>query len=212
MENNQIPQAVSIIDQELNKIKRKRGDSLLGFYGIAHTPLLFRIGYLIGDQSNVLVFHKTRSNDSKFTEWSRDRGAFIIETPKEYNSGIISKDLIVSISTTFEIKYEELTDLKPQDKHVLMFTANNFGFDVIQSNLDATIARDMIYRNIRDIVKKYDIDKIHFAISSSAAFTFFLGMGYSKQHDPDCIVYHYQRPHYPWGITIRKGRLVKTNC
>ena len=170
------------------------------------------MGYLIGDQSNVLVFHKTRSNDSKFTEWSRDRGEFIIETPKEYNSGIISKDLIVSISTTFEIKYEELTDLKPQDKHVLMFTANNFGFDVIQSNLDATIARDMIYRNIRDIVKKYDIDKIHFAISSSAAFTFFLGMGYSKQHDPDCIVYHYQRPHYPWGITIRKGRLAKTNC
>lgn len=39
-------------------------------------------------------------------------------------------------------------------------------------------------------------------IASSVAFTIFLGMSYSKQHDPECIVYHYEKERYPWGIDI----------
>lgn len=207
---NKIKNAVKIMDHEIESFNRIRGDSLVGFYGIAHTPLLFRAGYLIGDQSNVFLFHKGRANDSKFTEWSNDAGGFRINNPKELNDNIHSDELIVSISTTFEIKYEEMMDLHPQDKHIIMFTANNLGFDVIRNNVDADAAKRIIYTTTRDIVKRYGIQKIHLIIASSAAFTFLLGMGYSKQHDPACIVYHYQQSHYPWGISVKTGHVVRT--
>jgi len=207
---HKIKQAVIKMDHEIEEFNRIRGDSLVGFYGIAHTPLLFHAGFLIGDQSNVILFHKSRSDYSKFTEWSNDAGGFRIKSPQELNADVHSDELIVAISTTFEIKYDEMVDLHPQNKHVIMFTANNLGFDVIRNYVDAEAAKDTIYTEIRDISKKYGIKKIHFLIASSVAFTFLLGMGYSKQHDPAAIVYHYQQPHYPWGVSVKNGHVVRT--
>ena len=58
---------------------------------------------------------------------------------------------------------------------------------------------------VREIVKRYDIRCIHMVISSSVAFTFFLGAGFSSQHDPDIIVYHYDNGKYIWGIDMKRN-------
>ena len=195
--------AVLKVDLECESFIRKSKGAYTGFYGIAHTPLLFRMGYNIGDQTNIKLFHKARSNQSQFKEWVNDGAGFMLDAPQEINRNVQSNELIVAISTTFEIKQNEISDLQPDSKHIIMFRGKNCGFDVITSYRDAERARDEITEKVRELVKKYDIIKIHLLISSSAAFTFFLGMAYSKQHDPECVVYHYQRPNYPWGISIK---------
>ncbi len=195
--------AVKAIDKQCQKISCKSEGANIGFYGIAHTPLLFRMGYNLGDQSNIKLFHKSRSNNSEFKEWQADSTGFRLEEPLEYNREVKSEELIVLISTTFEIKQNEIRALNPRDKHIVSFIGNNLGFDVVSNQCDAENAREVIMRNVRVLVKQYDIQRIHFLISSSAAFTVFLGMAYSSQHDPECVVYHYQRPSYPWGILIK---------
>ena len=196
--------AIEEIDAKCRQIQRIRGNDRIGFYGIAHIPFLFKIGYNLGDQSNIQIFHKSRENDSVFKEWLRQKGSFKMLEPVELNRCVISDELIVTISTSFEIKNTELSSLDPDGKHILMLKGNILDFDSITCYKDAEKARNQIMESIRDFVKKYDIQKVHLVIASSAAFTFFLGMAYSRQHDPECIVYHYERPYYPWGISIKK--------
>ena len=208
MLNDNIIQAVKKQDEFIEEIIKKYHSLNLGYYGIAHTPLVFRAGYQVGDQDNVHLYHKCRSNDSEFIEWSEELGLFKIniefcDEPKEY---IYEKqEMIVAIGTSFEIKKSEITKLNPEKKHLMFFKANIIDFDNIKSYKDAEQARKFIWSNVRNYVKKYNIQKIHLLIASSVAFTFFLGMGYSRQHDPECVVYHYERPDYKWGINIKKG-------
>lgn len=203
IQNQNMQKAITAFDKECEKAIKIRENLPAGFYGIAHTPFVFRFGYTIGDQSNIKLYHKARSNDSVFKEWSDQKGSFNIIPPIELNKNVVSDELIVEVSTTFDIKESEIADLKPEDKHIVIFKGNILNFDAITSYVDAQNAREEIMATMRSLVKQYDIRKIHMVISSSVAFTFFLGMAYSKQHDPECIVYHYEMPHYPWGLSIK---------
>lgn len=198
-----IVNAVAIQDKIAEDMQNKRKSSSLCYYGIGHTPLIFRLGFKMGDQNNIMLLHKIRSNDSLFEEWTYDGGYSAIQ-PHEKNISITSNELIVSISTSFVINDTDLKSLKPENKHILSFVSNNISFDSITSYKLAENFRNTIMINIRDCVKKYGIRKIHLVISSSVAFTFFLGQAFSAQHEPITVVYHFQNGAYPWGICINE--------
>lgn len=39
-------------------------------------------------------------------------------------------------------------------------------------------------------------------MSTSVAFTFALGQGFSKNYDPDVIIYNYEKQEYVWGLKL----------
>lgn len=184
-------------------IDAQKSNMPIAYYGIAHTPLIFRMGFKIGDQNNTILLHKRRKNNSLFEEWGNGRSGIKL-IPREENKSKKSDELVVAISTSLEIKKEHLNLLQPDDKHILYLKANELGFDNILTYEDAEDLRSDILLNLRNMVSKYKIKKIHMVISSSVAFTFFLAQGYSGQHDPEVIVYHYEHGEYPWGIAINK--------
>ncbi|MCO5388553.1 MAG: SAVED domain-containing protein [Desulfosporosinus sp.] len=195
----------AIIEQDkiAESIQIARKSSSLCYYGIGHTPLVFRLGFKMGDQNNLILLHKIRTNDSKFEEWTEEGGYSTI-TPRESNTSVISSELIISVSTSLKISDRDLDSLQPGNKHILAFDSNNISFDSITSYKCAESYRNAIMISIRDCVKKYGIQKIHLVISSSVAFTFFLGQAFSAQHDPITVVYHFQNGTYPWGICINE--------
>jgi len=204
MKNNTddgIIRAIDYQDKIISDLKMK-GINIC-YYGIAHTPLVFRLGFKMGDQSNLKFLHKLRSNESLFQEWSNE-GAYAAIQPNEFNKTVGSREIIVAVSTSLEIKKEDLQSLQPDNKHILMFRANTLSFDNITSYSVAENYRTTIMISIRECVKKYQIKKIHLIISSSVAFTFFLGQAFSNQHDPITIIYHYQNNEYRWGICINE--------
>lgn len=195
---------VTVVDDMA--IKAQKSKCQVVYYGVAHTPLVFRLGLKFGDQDNVKLLHKKRSNEAEFEEWGKGSTGIWI-TPEEGNSSKKSDELIVAIGTSFEIKKEELKVLQPDNKHILYLQTNLLGFDNILSYEDAQSLRINILGQIRERVKKYSIKKIHMVISSSVAFTFFLAQGYSEHHDPEIIVYHYDKGRYTWGINMsEQGR------
>ena len=179
------------------------------YYGIAHTPLIFRAGYIYGDQQEICLYHRKRSNNANFEEWDSSADIDKWETGfkdiKEENKSYKSNNLIVSISTSLEIKNAEVESIISKKCHMIKFQLHTLGFDVIGNYTQAEILRKQILSKIREIVKQYDIRHIHMVISSSVAFTFFLGAGFSFQHDPDIIVYHYENGKYIWGIDMKKS-------
>lgn len=193
----------NIVLEEIDQMatEAQKSKEQIAYYGIAHTPLVFRLGFKIGDQNNAMLLHKKRNNSSVFEEWTKEKSGIKI-TFKEENKTKKSGDLVVAVSTSLEIQKEHLKSLYLENKHVVYFVSNYLGFDNILSYYDAESLRADILFNIRELVKKYKIKKIHMAISSSVAFTFFLAQGFSAQHDPEIIVYHYEQGNYPWGIII----------
>lgn len=199
-----IIQAVSSQDQMIEMLMRARKSAGLCYYGIAHTPLIFRLGFKLGDQNNVMLLHKIRANNSLFDEWSKDTNGYSAIVPEESNKSVQSTELIVSISTSLKITKKDLESLKPENKHILNFESNVISFDSIMSYYQAESFRSAIMHGIRECVKKYNIKKIHMVISSSVAFTFLLGQALSAQHDPVTVVYHFEKNRYPWGICMNE--------
>lgn len=195
---------VTVVDNMA--IKAQKSKYQVVYYGVAHTPLVFRLGLKYGDQDNVKLLHKKRSNDDEFEEWGTGKTSIWVSS-QEVNCSKKSDELIVAIGTSFEVKKEELQTLQPDNKHVLYLQTNPLGFDAILSYEDAQSLRVGILGQIRQLVKKYSIKRIHMVISSSVAFTFFLAQGYSEHHDPEIIVYHYDKGKYTWGINMsEQGR------
>lgn len=180
-------------------------DEKLGYMGIAHTPLIMRAGFQVGEVCRVELFHKKRKEPLFKRLENSDFSVSLNTTQKKIING--NKELIVAISTTSEIKDNEMDSLKPDEKSVIKYQASELDFDVITSHKQIDSYVSQILNEVRLIVKDNDIQKVHFAVSSSVVFTFALGQAIKRNSDPESIIYHHDRNStnkYPWGISIMK--------
>nr|WP_294486823.1 SAVED domain-containing protein [uncultured Anaerosporobacter sp.] len=201
-----IQNVVHMQDSLVEKFKNRiSGTNKYGYMGISDTPLILRAGYIMGDETKFLVFHKERSKE--FFEELADGETLV---PMEIESRKIvkgSKELIVAISTTFPIVDNQLSVFQPEYKSVIKFETSQKGYDVIKS--DKQIQRYVMFvlDEVRNIVRKNGITKVHMVISSSVAFTFVLGQRMSSRYDVETVIYQYDSKTdkiYPWGISLFK--------
>ena len=76
------------------------------------------------------------------------------------------------------------------------------GYDVIESEEQINHYKKIIFDSIREICREKNIKTIHLCMSTSVAFTFALGQGFSKNYDPDVIIYNYEKQEYVWGLKL----------
>lgn len=203
-----IKYAINKQDKFIEEIKRNIDIKYdYGYMGIAHTPLIFRIGNQLGDEVSIKLFHKYRTgNNKKFKELNNDMHFKVLQIEYE----ILNRDsneLIVGLATTFPIKIDELNVLKPNNKNIIIFKSEELGFDVITSKNQIDEYVKFITDKVRDIVKDKNINKVHMVLSTSVSMTFALGRAISKHHDPKVIIYHFDQNNqrkYTWGIDIFK--------
>lgn len=181
----------------------------LFYYGIAHIPLIFRAGFQIGDEGKVRLLHKDRNEQSVFKEISVEADNYTIELKGHYDScNKASKEMLVVVATSFPVSSKDLEVFKNNNiGHELRFEMCNpslYGVDSIFSYALMNRLRTGILNKMREIVSSANIEKIHLVLSTSSDFTFFLSQGFSKYHDPEIIVYQYDRSDsqkYPWGVS-----------
>jgi len=209
-----IPSAFRYQDKELGNALRQPFLHYF-YYGIAHTPFVFRAGFQFGDECNIRILHKRRKNESVFVELSKhdDENLFLVRSesnPVEKTSD----ELLLVISTSLRINDEEMSCLNPTSKHILKFELATKSFDNISSYAQMERYRNEILYHMREKCKDKGINTVHLVASTSVAFSFFIGQGLSETHDPEIIVYHYENNTYPWGLRIKSSdetALVSTN-
>lgn len=188
---------ISLQDQVVNNIKKKYKNYTYAYYGIAHIPLIFRLGFQIGDSANMRFFHKNRSNQSSFVEWNHEISSKIdIDVSEIINKD--SRQLIVALSISFEIQDSHINSLDLKSVNILKIKSNILGFDVITSYYDAEMVKNKIINRIRAFCQSNNIEEIHFLISASSSFICYLATGFSHTHDPKIRVYHFERNKYSW--------------
>ena len=204
LENN-VSNYTKIVEELDNYVKdfmAQKAEKYYAFAGILHTPFALRLGYKIGDETYFKLFHKKRKED-KFKLLS-DKDEYLGNyTKMNVEKRLTESDtLVVSISTTFPITEEQLMQFNIENNNYLKFETIEKGFDVITSEKQINEYKDLIFKNIREITSSREIKVIHLCISSSVAFTFVLGQGFSRQYDSNVIIYNYDRQKYTWGLNL----------
>ncbi|MVX64385.1 SAVED domain-containing protein [Clostridium chromiireducens] len=178
-----------------------------GYMGISHIPLILRAGNKIGDGIPVKLFHKKRDDDF-YSELNND-----IDYPqltiekKEIKPN--AKELIVAIATTMKIEDYQLDILNPKNKSILKFNSEIFDVDVIVSERQLNQYVRTVLNEVRDCIRKNNIEKVHLVIASSVTFTFELGKRLNPTYDREVIIYHYEYKlpnpkFYTWGLSLFK--------
>lgn len=181
----------------------------LVYYGIAHTPLIFRAGFQVGDEGRVRLLHKYRNEQSFFREISSDPDTFSVKMePIKVQSTKPSKEMLVVIATSLQIKDEDLVCFQNNNYCCRLYfqpkESGMYGFDSVVSYATMERLKTDILQEIRENVTIKGVQKVHLVLSTSSDFTFSLAQGFSKNHDPEIVVYHYDRnsdTKYPWGIS-----------
>ncbi|HHV13078.1 MAG TPA: SAVED domain-containing protein [Clostridiales bacterium] len=205
------------IKSYINKLpkieKYKRRGYRIGYVGIAHTPLIFMLGYDVGDGNKAVLFHKYRyEGNDKFQVLSDNTVPVKLTKEEEYpsNKNELS-DILLCIATSFDITGDDVSEIRSENDYFLKYSTEK-DFDMIYSSKQVYKYVQEIKTEIGNIEKTHKIGKIKICIASSVAFTFALGQAFSKTHDSEVVVFHYQRGNkYPWGInvTAKKAIFVK---
>lgn len=194
---------VKRIDDISKKFMESNENNVFAFGGIMHTPLILRLGYEIGDETYFKLLHKKRNDDS--FKLLKDNKTYVGNYPaiKIIEKNVKdSSELIVSIATTFEITNEKLKKFDIDKNSYIKFQTETLGFDIIESEEQIEHYKKIIFKAIREMYKEKEIKVIHLCISSSVAFTFALGQGFSENYDPKIIIYNYEKQEYVWGLNL----------
>ena len=203
-------------DKKLENLLKKNWCSTLFYYGVAHTPLVFRLGYQIGQIQRVRLLHRFRPTEDaqefkELPEYEIDKMAFLLSDKfdqENYNSK--NNQMLVSIATTYPIRTEDLTQIDP-DMIMLRYDiqVDMMGFDFFNSYCKLRSYVDRITSDLRDHVKERGISTIHMVISSSVPFTFYLGQQMNTQQFCKTVIYHYDQGKYTWGIDVTEPNAEK---
>lgn len=187
-------------------MKEINNDDIFGYVGIAHTPLIFRAGYRIGDETNMMLFHKNR-NEYAYKGLNHNDSFPKLLVERELIDDTAT-EMLVSVATTFSINDKDLEVFQLDNKSIIKLWTDAFGFDVIQSQNQVDEYVSIIMKKLRHITENRTIEKVHLVLATSVSMTFALGRSVSKNYDPEIIVYHYDATtssKYPWGISIFKN-------
>lgn len=196
----------ALIEEALNDCDKS---TELFYYGIAHIPLIFRAGFQVGDEGKVRLLHKFRNDQPYFKEISSDPDTYAVrlKTSTVRNTKV-SSEMLVVVATSLPVASEDLAIFRRSniccELHFEMENKSMYGFDSVDSYAAMNRLRKGILDQIRETTTKKNIKRIHMVLATSSDFTFFLSQGFSKNHDPEVIVYHYDRnssTKYPWGIS-----------
>lgn len=183
------------------------------FYGgIAHTPLIFRLGYQFGTRSPIWLLHRFRNSPTDhgfkvLPEVAYDKLALLHRNTKR-DPEIQSDELLVGISTSYPIIEENLLAIDPtKSMHWRLIQVDNKdnGVDFFDSYHKIRCYADSFEADIEDFVRAHNIKTVHIVLSSSVAFTFYLGQLMSNNQFHKIIVYHYDRTTFTWGIDITEN-------
>lgn len=212
MNQGDIKSAVKRQDDCVNEIIdliQKQQYKDIFYYGIAHTPLVFRLGFQVGPIVEMRFLHKKRTDRKNETfdelsEYETDERIYTPEYLRE-NEQSKSNSLLFAFASTYEIKRENLFCFDTESSHILKISTDQKDHDFFNSYHRMRIfSRDCV-KHIRETCKKFNISKMHMVLSTSVNYTCLLAQKLGDRQTPELIVYHYENPTYPWGISIKNN-------
>jgi nucleoside phosphorylase len=196
----------------LDEILEEFPDSELGYFGLAHTPLMFHMGYKI-NRREIQVF----GNDYHSAAWfalpeESDPPDIIVEGLPDYpveSSG----DVIVLMHVSYPIFSREPEQFVPDPLAYIHIRASKPREGIVDSKQvldDFTDAFRMVRQSI--ISKFPDVEQVHLFYAGPPTLAFRCGQQINPNIDPDYLIYNYSKdddPRYRWALNLRTEEVIE---
>ncbi len=209
-------EAIKEQEKRVRDIEKVESHNGLAYLGVAHLPLVFRLGYLLGDEKRYYYFENRKTTNEGFKEllpyvfyprFNRN----ITEPKGNYT------EVAITIGITFPVMRHEI----PLDLNKIGLI--EFEIDGLKEKgeyHDAIIGynqlnsyKESIRKEISKIIKKQNIERIHIFYAGPTSLALAIGAMISPTHDPGKVInYHYVYSNdvkYPWGIDMKSGEVIK---
>ena len=194
------------ISRQLSDTLNTYPDAEIGYYGIAHIPLLFHIGCQLQNRKRIHFFDHNQKTD----EWDQlQRGGDYPEIRLVGLPDVISQeygDVVVRISISYPVTREAI-------EGIVTNPIASLNLNIAQPEIGVVTSEEQLqqystaFRNMLDKVhnKLPNTERVHIFYAGPVALAVYFGRQISKTIHPRIIVYNHStkaNPHYAWGIEV----------
>lgn len=199
----------SKIVQEILQRADGRADTEASYWGLAHVPLTFLLGYQMADKLNT-SFYEWNQNEQKWNKVKEKNASHpdLLVSKKLNQPCEEVEDVVIKIGITYPI--DDITliglGLEGADSYYLHIPSpkRNAIVSVKQLNEYQSVFR----KTLDEINQSYpNLKKVHIFYSGQPSLAYRLGSCISPRMDKDIWVYNYNatsHPKYPWSISMKK--------
>ncbi|MCH1626120.1 SAVED domain-containing protein [Fredinandcohnia quinoae] len=185
-------------------------DIELSYWGLAHIPLLFLLGYQLADKSNSSFFEW---NQNKL-RWEKVKEKHVVYPPLKIEktdskqSVEETKEVVVKIGVTYPVNDTDLSGLH-------LDSLNSFYLHLEPPHRNAIVCKEQLneyqkrFRQLLDEINQTfpQLERIHLFYSGQPSLAYRLGSSISPRMDKEIWVYNYvglSQPKYNWAINLKK--------
>lgn len=190
-------------------------DIEVSYWGLAHIPLLFLLGFQVADKSNNSFFEWNQNQ----LRWEKVKGKQLVYPPLmvEKNDSKQNveeaKEVVVKVGVTYPVNDADLSGL-----HLDSF--NSYYLHLEPPHRNAIVCMEQLneyqkkFRQVLDEINQTypQLERIHLFYSGQPSLAYRLGSTISPRMDREIWVYNYvglSQPKYNWAINLKKiGNLI----
>ena len=191
---------------------RAKEDVTVALGGLAAVPVLFLVGMLFDDESNVVVFDWDRSRKMwRLTDGADDGKRMLPMTPPAVAAG--TAEAVLAVSASYPVDEQAISRVFAGRVPVLHLRAEEMLADRFWS-VAKQQAFVVAFRDAVQSLMGQGVQRIRLVLAAPASLSIRMGMAYDRRLMPDLVVYQYERSApipYPWGLRMpTHGRLAAT--
>lgn len=180
----------------------------LSYWGLAHIPLMFQLGYQVADKttSSFFEWNQNRQQWEKIKESSTSFPPLILSSNEPFDV-TTQTEVVIKIGITYPILDSDLENLGLEG-------ANGFTFQLERPKRNAIVSKRQLdeyketFRDLLDTINQTypAIEKIHIFYSGQPSLAYRLGSAISPRMErfKEIWVYNYLGGNYNWKIRLGK--------
>ncbi|MRT94580.1 SAVED domain-containing protein [Ancylomarina sp. 16SWW S1-10-2] len=203
----------------ITNLKNSHINNELAYWGITRIPLAFSLGVKLSDTQSINVFDYNRNkqvwNQLSYS-WLRNKiirsKKFTIKKSNIYRAS--SQDLIISVSTTFNVSKSECLKIVPDYYKFYDLSLSNIGNgkrDRFKTISEINILTEQFRQLMDEVATDPRIKIVHLFYAGPNSLAFKFGTVYSESIHRNVIVYNYNgndTPCFSWAYNVAKNKIL----
>lgn len=181
-----------------------RSDITIVAAGLAPVPFSFLMGFLLDDESRIILMDWDRSGENwRSLSDEDDRARFTTHGLDVLNE---EKEAVLSVSVSYKTDISAIKNVFPE-LPIIDMTLGSLSVDGHWSEEKQIALSKQFFDTLRTI-ESAGVKKIHLILAAPNSLVIRFGRTYDKRNLPELVVYQYektQKPAYPWGVRMPVG-------
>ena len=177
----------------------------IGYFGLAHIPLMFHAGYQV-DRQSVRIFVTDRQTSEWIPLKKTGRGPTLRLEESSDKFSLDSGDVIVRVSMSYAVKPDQIEGIVNNPLAAFHLSFDKPRTDIVMSETQLNRYARQFHELLVDINARFpNRRQIHLFMSVPPTVAFRFGQQVSKTIDPEILAYNYSNkdhPVYGWAINI----------